>query len=542
MTDPSGGAADFGTFDVIVVGAGSAGCVIANRLSADPARRVLLVEAGKGDNHPWVHIPVGYLFAIGNPRLDWGFKTEPVPGLNGRSLLYPRGKVLGGCSSINGMIYMRGQAADYDGWRALGNPGWGWDEVLPLFRRSEHHFGTADAAHGTEGELRVEQQRLRWPILDEVARAAVEMGIRATADFNAGDNEGVGYFPVNQKRGIRWNARKAFLDPARRRPNLVVLTECHVRRLILDGRRATGILFTRGGSAFTATARQEVVLAAGAIGSPQLMELSGIGDPAHLARIGIEPHHALSGVGENLQDHLQLRTIFAVTGARTLNDRAATPWGKAGIALQYALTQSGPMAMAPSQLGIFTRSGPEHNRANIEYHVQPLSLDAFGQPLHRTPALTVSVCNLRPTSRGSTHATAPDAAAAPAIQPNYLSTAEDLKVAAESIRHARRLMATKTMARYRPVEVKPGPGDESDEALAKLAGAIGTTIFHPVGTARMGSDADAVVDPELRVRGIGGLRVADCSIMPTIVSGNTHAAAVMIGERAAELVIAAGRG
>ena len=542
MTDPSGGAADFGMFDVIVVGAGSAGCVIANRLSADTNRRVLLVEAGKGDNHPWVHIPVGYLFAIGNPRLDWGFKTEPVPGLNGRSLLYPRGKVLGGCSSINGMIYMRGQAADYDGWRALGNPGWGWDEVLPLFRRSEHHFGAADAAHGTEGELRVEQQRLKWPILDEVARAAVEMGIPATADFNAGDNEGVGYFPVNQKRGIRWNARKAFLDPARRRPNLVVLTECHVRRLMLDGRRATGILFTRGGSAFTATARQEVVLAAGAIGSPQLLELSGIGDPAQLARIGVEALHALPGVGENLQDHLQLRTIFAVTGARTLNDRASTPWGKAGIALQYALTQSGPMAMAPSQLGIFTRSGPEHNRANIEYHVQPLSLDAFGQPLHRTPALTVSVCNLRPTSRGATHATAPDAATAPAIQPNYLSTAEDLKVAAESIRHARRLMATRTMARYRPVEVKPGPGDESDEALAKLAGAIGTTIFHPVGTARMGSDAGAVVDPELRVRGIGGLRVADCSIMPTIVSGNTHAAAVMIGERAAELVIAAGRG
>jgi choline dehydrogenase len=542
MTDPSGGAADFGTFDVIVVGAGSAGCVIANRLSADPARRVLLVEAGKGDNHPWVHIPVGYLFAIGNPRLDWGFKTEPVPGLNGRSLLYPRGKVLGGCSSINGMIYMRGQAADYDGWRALGNPGWGWDDVLPLFRRSEHHFGAADAAHGTEGELRVEQQRLKWPILDEVARAAIEMGIPASADFNAGDNEGVGYFPVNQKRGIRWNARKAFLDPARRRPNLVVLTECHVRRLILDGRRATGISFTRGGSAFTAKARQEVVLAAGAIGSPQLMELSGIGDPALLKRIGVEALHALSGVGENLQDHLQLRTIFAVTGARTLNDRAATPWGKAGIALQYALTQSGPMAMAPSQLGIFTRSGPEHNRANIEYHVQPLSLDAFGQPLHRTPALTVSVCNLRPTSRGTTHATAPDAAAAPAIQPNYLATQEDRQVAAESIRHARRLMATKTMARYRPVEVKPGPGDESDAALAELAGAIGTTIFHPVGTARMGSDANAVVDPELKVRGIGGLRVADCSIMPTIVSGNTHAAAVMIGERAAELVIAAGRG
>ncbi len=534
--------ADFGSFDVVIVGAGSAGSVIANRLSADPGRRVLLLEAGKGDNHPWVHIPVGYLFAIGNPRLDWGFRTAPVPGLGGRSLLYPRGKVLGGCSSINGMIYMRGQAQDYDGWRDLGNPGWAWDDVLPLFRRSERHFGDADAAHGTGGELHVEPQRLHWPILDAVAEAAVEMGIPRAADFNAGDNEGVGYFPVNQRRGIRWNARKAFLDPARRRRNLVVLTQCHVERLTFEGRRATGVVFSRPGGRFAVSAREQVVLSAGAIGTPQLLELSGIGRPEVLSRIGVPVFHALDGVGENLQDHLQLRTIFSITGARTLNDRAATLAGKAGIALEYALRQSGPMAMAPSQLGIFTRSGPEHNRANIEYHVQPLSLDAFGEPLHRTPALTVSVCNLRPTSRGATHAASADPYAAPVIQPDYLSTEADRAVAAASIRHARRLMAQPRLARYRPDEVKPGRGPEDDAALAALAGAIGTTIFHPVGTARMGSDAEAVVDPELRVRGLDGLRIADCSVMPAIVSGNTHAPAVMIGERAADLIRAAARG
>ena len=532
-------AADFGSYDVVIVGAGSSGCVLANRLSADPRRRVLLIEAGRSDNHPWVHIPVGYLFAIGNPRLDWGFKTAPVPGLNGRSLLYPRGKVLGGCSSINGMIYMRGQAQDYDGWRDLGNPGWGWSDVLPLFRRSERHFGAADAAHGTEGELRVEEQRLHWPILDEVAKGAEEMGIPATADFNAGDNEGVGYFPVNQRRGIRWNARKAFLDPARKRPNLCILTDAQVLRLTLEGRRVTGVVFRDRSGLHHARAGQEVVLSAGAIGTPQILELSGIGAPQVLGAIGVPVAHALPGVGENLQDHLQLRTIFAISGARTLNDRARSLWGKAGIALQYALTQSGPMAMAPSQLGIFTRSGPAHNRANIEYHVQPLSLDAFGQPLHKTPALTVSVCNLRPTSTGSTHASSADPQAAPAIQPNYLATEEDRRVAADSIRHARRLMAQPHLARYAPTEVKPGPGPEDDASLAKLAGEIGTTIFHPVGTARMGDDPMAVVDAQLRVHGLAGLRIADCSVMPQIVSGNTHAPAVMIGERAADLIRAA---
>lgn len=533
-------AADFGSYDVVIVGAGSSGCVLANRLSADPRRRVLLIEAGGSDNHPWVHIPVGYLFAIGNPRLDWGFRTEPVPGLNGRSLIYPRGKVLGGCSSINGMIYMRGQAQDYDDWRGLGNTGWGWDDVLPLFRRSERHYGEDDANHSTQGELRVEQQRLRWPILDEVARAAQQMGIPASSDFNAGDNEGVGYFPVNQRRGIRWNARKAFLDPARKRTNLRIVTGAQVLYLTLDGQRVTGAVFRDRTGLHQVYAGQEVVLCAGAIGTPQILELSGIGRPDVLGAIGVPVRRALPGVGENLQDHLQLRTIFAISGARTLNDRARSLWGKAGIALQYALMQSGPMAMAPSQLGIFTRSDLKQERANIEYHVQPLSLDAFGQPLHTTPALTVSVCNLRPTSTGFSHAVSADPAAAPSIQPNYLATEEDRKVAADSIRHARRLMAQPYLARYSPVEVKPGRGPEDDETLVRLAADIGTTIFHPVGTARMGHDPMAVTDANLNVHGLFSLRIADCSVMPRIVSGNTHAPAVMIGERASELVKASG--
>ena len=530
-------AADFGRFDVVVVGAGSAGCVLANRLSADPRRKVLLIEAGKSDNHPWVHIPVGYLFAIGNPRLDWGFRTAPVPGLQGRSLLYPRGKVLGGCSSINGMIYMRGQAQDYDLWRDLGNPGWGWSDVLPLFRAAEQHFGPEDAHHGTKGELRVEEQRLHWPILDEVAQAAQQMGIPAARDFNAGDNEGVGYFPVNQRRGIRWNARKAFLDPARGRPNLRIVTEALVERLEMAGRQITGLRFRKGGQVHVVQAG-EVVLAAGAIGSPQILELSGIGRPEVLAGHGIETRHALPGVGENLQDHLQLRMVFGISGARTLNDRARSLWGKAGIALEYALKRAGPMAMAPSQLGIFTRSDPGQGSANIEYHVQPLSLDAFGQPLHRMPALTVSVCNLRPASRGSSHIASRDPGAQPVIQPDYLSAPEDRLVAADSIRHARRLMAQPHLARYAPHEIKPGPGPEDDDSLARLAGEIGTTIFHPVGTTMMGEGPGAVVDARLRVHGLAGLRIADCGIMPRIVSGNTHAPAVMIGDKAAQMLIA----
>ncbi|MDO9416180.1 GMC family oxidoreductase [Pararhizobium sp.] len=550
-------------FDYIIVGAGSAGCLLANRLSRDPNRRVLLIEAGRRDNYPWIHIPVGYLYCIGNPRTDWLYKTEPEAGLNGRSLRYPRGKTLGGCSSINGMIYMRGQSRDYDGWaKETGDSAWSWENSLPDFKAHEDHYRLDRGAdpetggnsrfsdlHGHGGEWRIERQRLKWDILESFADAAVEAGIPRSPDFNSGDNEGVGYFEVNQKSGWRWNTSKAFLRPIRHRRNLTVWTEAEVDRLLIetmgDGRkRCTGVSIYRGNTRISVRAGREVILSAGAIGSPHILQLSGIGPAATLKSAGIDVEHALPGVGENLQDHLQIRAVFKVKDARTLNTLANSLFGKAKIGLEYALKRSGPMSMSPSQLGAFTRSDPGRAHANLEYHVQPLSLDAFGEPLHAIPAFTASVCNLNPTSRGSVRVRAGDRGAAPAIAPNYLSTTEDRKIAADSIRQIRAIVSQPALARYRPEEWKPGVAFQSDEELAHLAGDIANTIFHPVGTVKMGRQDDpmAVLDSRLRVRGVEGLRVIDASVMPTITSGNTSAPTMMIAEKAARWITEDSRG
>jgi len=528
---------DLGTFDYVIVGAGSAGCVLANRLSEDPDKTVALLEAGGKDNYIWVRIPVGYLYCMGNPRTDWGYTTEPQPGLNDRAIGYPRGRVLGGCSSINGMIYMRGQARDYDHWRQLGNTGWAWDDVLPYFIKSEDQAAVpGDEMHGTGGEWRVENQRLSWEILDAFRDAAEQAGIPKTDDFNRGNNEGCGYFHVNQRGGWRWNTAQGFLKPARNRSNLHVFTHAQAKKLQITDGKATGLELKLGAADATISARCEVILAAGSVGSVQLLQLSGIGPGGVLKEHGIEVVHELPGVGENLQDHLQIRCAYKVSGVKTLNERTNSLLGKLGIGLEYALFRSGPMSMAPSQLGAFVRTDKKFDTPNVEYHVQPLTLDKFGEPLHPFPAFTASICNLRPESRGHIRIRSSDPFDKPVIHPNYLSADADRRIAAESVRLTRRIVSQPALQKYAPNEFMPGDDIQSDEELAKAAGSIATTIFHPVGTCKMGSDAMAVVDDRLRVHGVRGLRVVDASVMPTITSGNTNSPAIMIAEKASDMI------
>jgi len=538
-----------GKFDYIVVGAGSAGCVLASRLAQDKNASVLLLEAGGRDDYFWIHIPVGYLYCIDNPRTDWRFRTQSDPGLNGRSLIYPRGKVLGGSSSINGMIYMRGQARDYDEWANLtGDPSWNWDQVLPIFKKSEDHYLGGDEMHGAGGEWRVEKQRLSWEILDAFREAAEQCGIPKIADFNRGDNEGSAYFEVNQKRGLRWNAAQAFLKSGKHRGKLEIKTGCLVNKLVLEetpaGKRCTGVQFIYGGCEWQARAAFETVLAAGAIGSPQILQLSGIGPGELLQRHAIPVVVDSPGVGGNLQDHLQLRMAFKIKGAKSLNTMSNNWLGKMKIGLEYALHRSGPMSMAPSQLGAFTKSDPTQSTANLEYHVQPLSLEKFGEPLHRFPAFTASVCNLRPTSRGFIQINSADPGVSPTITTNYLSTETDRKVAAKSIELTRRIVSSAALSRFAPEEFKPGQNFSTAQELEYAAGQIGTTIFHPVGTCKMGKEGDVttVVDHRLRVLGVSGLRVSDASVMPTITSGNTNSPTIMIAEKAAAWIVAARNG
>jgi len=529
------------TCDYVIVGAGSAGCVLANRLTADGKTKVLLLEAGGSNAYHWVHIPVGYLYCMNNPRTDWMFRTAGQVGLGGRDMMYPRGKVIGGCSSTNGMIYNRGQKRDYDQWRQLGNVGWSADDVLPYFKKSEDYAEGPVGEHGVGGELRVEKQRLHWDLLDAVQDAAEAAGLPRRSDFTASDTPGSGYFRVTQRSGLRWSAADAFLKPARARANLTVETKAHVTRILFDGKKAVGVEFVRDANATTVRANAGVILSSGAIGSPHLLEVSGIGDAARLQALGIPVVHHAPGVGENLHDHMAHRYIYKISNAVTLNEKLRTVFGKMAVGAEYILRRTGPMAMAPSQLGIFARSSASVETPDVQFHVQPLSLDKFGDPLHSFPAFTILPCNLRPRSRGAVHAKTPDSRDAPHIDPNFLSDPHDRQVAADMFRLTRHIVAQTPLAPYTPEEYVPGlqkaPIDADDETLAAAAGIVGTTIYHPVGSTRMGQDPQAVVDERLRMHGIANLRVIDAGVMPAITSGNTNAPTIMIAEKGAAMIL-----
>ncbi|AHC25817.1 MULTISPECIES: GMC family oxidoreductase [Mycobacteriaceae] len=554
-------------FDYVIVGAGSAGCLLANRLSANPEHRVLLVEAGGDDDWFWIKIPVGYLYTIANPRTDWCYATEADPGLADRSIIYARGRVIGGCSSINAMIHMRGQASDYVSWaQATGDDRWLWGgpesagQTLSIYKQLEDYFGGADEWHGTDGEIRVERPRVRWKILDAWQAAAAQVGIDPIEEFNRGDNAGSAYFHVNQRRGRRWSMADAFLHPIAHRSNLTVYTKTQAVQLLTDeqvadsqrrgawttaAHRATGVRMIKDGRQVDVRARREVILSAGAIGSPHLMQASGLGPAGLLAAHQIPVRVDLPGVGENLQDHLQLRTVYRIQGARTVNTLYRNLITRAGMGLQYLLTRSGPMTMPPSTLGAFATSDPSRTSPDLEWHVQPLSLAKFGEPLHRFGAITPSVCNLRPSSRGHVRLASADPLTYPKISCNYLSTDDDLRAAVQGLRMTRTIMAAPALAPYRPEELLPGPQLVSDDDLQQAARELGTTIFHPVGTCAMGAfdtrgrprSTATVLDTDCRVYRVAGLRVIDASAMPTITSGNTNAPVMLIAERAARAIL-----